>query len=101
MSDLLQKTVADRRAQYGHPSDTFPVTTALYKIFEEHLNDHQHVHQMDEQDKGVVLHAAYMALDKLVRAAVSPHKFDHWHDIKGYAQCAIDGLRLDEPEETP
>ena len=47
---------------------------------------------------GMFWHPTFMIVVKLCRTLVSPKVGDHWRDIQGYAQLALDSLGGEEDE---
>lgn len=76
--DIVKGLVTkDRSATHGQPEDNFKDIADMWNVLFEPNKPFT--------SKDV---ATAMICVKLARIKHSPNKFDHWHDIAGYAACA-------------
>lgn len=78
--------VRGRDERYGRPRPRHMLVVELFTQWQTLWN-----HEIHEVDPALQ-HAVYMILDKLTRIAVSPIDEEHWLDIKGYAECALESV---------
>jgi len=96
--DSIDHLTQSRGKEYGKPIDHFNASQQMYEIWRARAHASGPLSVMDIEQQNAVHHGVRFIIDKLVRAAESPTKKDHWDDIQGYARCVIDALDLDNAE---
>ena len=88
---MVDKIITERGSNYGPAKGHFSTTQKMFNAFDWRYLWSPNKPE-DKSRNAMILHAVYMILDKLARAAWNPWHIDNWKDIQGYAQLVIDEL---------
>jgi len=84
----LDAVLCGRGQEYGGKIAHFSTTPALMSLWRqlraEYLREGQSA-PLDDPLEFALEHCVYLVMDKMVRLAASPEKFDSWLDVAGYA----------------
>ena len=92
----IGKTLKERGNDNGNYRQMCATIRCLKKVVESSYN-HSSGHLTDDQEESI-----YMICHKLGRLLTgNPNKFDHWHDIEGYANLISSRLKPSCSTPTP